>query len=73
MWSCGGEVGIAGTAKNPKVSVGWLCAMKSKEWSAAVKGFGWVAIEEVGGSMEGVSPINRGKTSLKQKGAHDVV
>jgi len=68
MWSYGGEVRIAGTAKNPKVSVGWLCAIESKEWSAAIKGFGWVTIEEVGGS-----PINRGKTSLKQKGAHDVV
>jgi hypothetical protein len=32
-----------------------------------------VTIDEVGGSMEGVSPINRGKTSLKQMGAHDVV
>jgi len=32
-----------------------------------------MAVEEVGGGVERVSPINRRKTGLKQKGPHNVV
>ena len=32
-----------------------------------------MTIEEVGGSVKGVSPIDRRKTGLEQKGLHDVV
>ena len=32
-----------------------------------------MTIEEVGGSVKGVSPIDRRKTGLEQKGPHDVV
>jgi hypothetical protein len=36
MWSCGREVGIAGTTENPKMGIGRLSAVKGKERSAAV-------------------------------------
>jgi hypothetical protein len=36
MWSCGGEVRITGTTKNPKMGIGRLCAVKDEERSAAV-------------------------------------
>jgi len=32
-----------------------------------------VAVEEIGGNVKGIRPINRRKTSLEQKRAHDII
>ena len=32
-----------------------------------------MAVEEIGGSVKGIRPINRRKTSLEQKRAHDII
>jgi len=32
-----------------------------------------VAVEEIGSSVKGIRPINRRKTSLEQKRAHDII
>jgi len=32
-----------------------------------------VAVEEIGSSVKGIRPINRRKTGLEQKRAHDII
>ena len=60
MWSCGRHGWVASTAKDSKVNIGSLSAVKGKKRSEAIESLGWVRIEEVSGSVKRVSPINRG-------------
>lgn len=48
-------------------------AIESKEWCKAAEGRGWVTILEIGGSVKGVSPIDRGKAALKEQRAHNII
>jgi len=73
MWSCGRHVWVASAAKDSKVNIGRLSAIKGKKRSEAIKSPGGVRIEEVSGSVKRVSPIDREGTGLKQKGTHNVV
>jgi hypothetical protein len=55
--SSGGEVGVAGASKDPKVMVGRKSAVEGKEGGVHVQGFGGEAVDEVGGCSKGISPI----------------
>ena len=50
MWSGGGQVGITGTSKNSKMSVGRMSTVESKKQCEATEGRSGMTIKEIGGS-----------------------
>jgi len=71
--SGGGEVGVAGAPKSPKVMVGGESAMESEKRSAHVQGLGWETIDEEGGGGKGIGPVGGGHGCLEEQGASDIV
>src|SRR6185436_1872037 len=57
----------------PKVVVARWGTEESVVWSGSRRSSGRKAVEQVGGSVDALSPEARGQRGLDQKGAHDVV
>src|SRR6185437_8891659 len=71
--SCGGGVRVTRTPKDSKVVVAGRGTEESVVWSGSRRSSGRKAVEQVGGSVDALSPEARGQRGLDQKGAHDVV
>jgi hypothetical protein len=71
--SSGGDVQVTSTLEDTKVIVGRRgtkeSVVRSRSWGSS----GRKTIENVGGSVETLRPEARGKRSLDQKGAHNIV
>lgn len=65
--SGGRGVGIIGTPKDPKVIIGGGGAEEGEEWGGMGNRLGGKAIDEVGGSVEGLNPVVGRKRSLKEE------
>ena len=71
--SSGGDVRITCTSEDTKVVVAGRGTEKSVVWSGSRESCGRKAVEQVGGSVETLSPETGRQRGLDQKGAHDVV
>ena len=73
MRSSDGDVRIACTPEDTKVVVAGRGTKKSVVRSGSRRSCGWKAVEQVGDSVETLSPEAGRQRCLDQKGAHDVV
>ena len=73
MRSCSGDVRITCTPEDTKVVVAGRGTEKSVVWSGSRRSCGRKAVEQVGGSVETLSPEAGRQRGLDQKGAYDVV
>jgi hypothetical protein len=73
MRSGGGEIRIASAPKDMEMIVVGVGAEDSKVRSGVSNRLGGQAVEEVGGSGQGLSPVVSKKGGLKKQRAHDIV
>jgi hypothetical protein len=73
MRGSGSEIRVASAPEDTKMIIGGVDAKKSEVRSGVGNRLGWQAVEKVGGSGEGLSPVVRRKGSLKEQGARDIV
>ena len=71
--SCSGDVRITCTPEDKKVVVAGRGTEKSLVWSGSRRNCGRKAVEQVGCSVETLSPKAERQRGLDQKGAHDIV
>jgi hypothetical protein len=69
----GRKVGVALTAKNTKVLIGWVVAEESKVWCRNGKCFGGKYVEKICFGAKSRGPKTGGKTRLNEEGANDIV
>ena len=65
MRCCDGHIRVTSTPKNFEMVIGGLGGMKVGVRCRGGEGFGGEAVHKIGGSVEGLNPINRRKTRLK--------
>jgi hypothetical protein len=66
MRDCRGQVGVAGTLKDPEIVVGMQCVVEGGVRAGDSDGFCWKTVQQIYGSVEALYPILWWHGCLKQ-------